>query len=333
MDTYHPVNSRDTADIKREIEQLIQAFEGHRGASPNEMTRLQALMEIFHRCGLATRRDVPLDLNGRTWEVDGDFEIDIEGVKRRIAVEVKLGFRLDMFAKAIEQARRIRAAGRYDRALVVVAGKVPETERRRAETEGVGYIDLLGIPELRSWLWKHVPALQLRAGEPTCAQIIREAMRAIAERLARAPDEIATIEWRDLERVLREIFEGMGFETILTRGGKDGGFDLELSTEGDTGRETYLVEVKHWADQKPGKSHLRKLFRVTAKEKARKGILLSSSGFAPSIYEGFTEAERSTVALGGRDKIVGLCKTYYRLGGQLWCPDTSISVQLLDGLH
>jgi len=157
-------------------------------------------------------------------------------------------------------------------------------------------------------------------------------MSAIAQRLARSPEEIGTIEWRDLERVLREVFEGMGFETTLTRSSKDGGFDLELVVNGAQGRETYLIEVKHWTDQKPGKTHLRKLVRVTAKQKANRGIMLSSSGFSPSIYEGFTEAEKATVGLGGRDKIIALCKTYYRIGQQIWMPETSISDQLFTDL-
>ena len=335
MNADRTVARPDDNENHRRIEELLRQFGGGIPASTSwPGGREAALFDIFRHCGLSTRQELRLDDKSGPMEVDGDIEMEIEGRSQRIAIEIKGSSRPEFISRAIEHARRIRHVGRYDRALVVVAGDLPESLRRQAEGDGIGYIDLLGIPELRSWLWKHAPALQPSeaASEPTCAQIIREAMRAIAERLVRAPEEIATIEWRDMERVLREVFEGMRFVTTLTRSGRDGGFDLELETNVDGIREVYLVEVKHWSAQKPGRTHLRKLVRVTARQKANLGILLSTSGFAPSIYEGFTEAERGTVALGGREKIIGLCTTYYRLGEQIWSPGSSMTTQLLDGL-
>lgn len=82
------------------------------------------------------------------------------------------------------------------------------------------------------------------------------------------PDELATVEWRDLERLLREVFEGIGFHVILTRPSKDGGFDLELTATERGQKQVYLVEVKHWSEQKPGTVHVRKLIKVTASRKA-----------------------------------------------------------------
>ena len=73
--------------------------------------------------------------------------------------------------------------------------------------------------------------------------IVAEFSRALARRLALSPGELADVEWRDLERLLAEVCGALGFETILTRSGKDGGFDLELRADGNT----YLVEVKHWS--------------------------------------------------------------------------------------
>lgn len=328
----------DPLDIEQEVERLLTVFgspSDKPGAALWFETREQALIDIFDRCGFPAQRAAVINREGTDTEVDAIFEMKIDGASKRVAIEIKNSAQPESIARGIYQARRLRHAGRFDRVLLIVAGEVPEPERQRAEAEEIGYLDLLGISDLRSWLWKHAPALQSSpvATDPTCAQLIRATMRAVAERLARFPDEISTLEWRDMERVLREVFEGMGFDTTLTRGGKDGGFDLELVTFGDAGREVYLVEVKHWTDQKPGKSHIRKLVRVTARAEATKGILLSTSGFAPSIYEGLAEAERSTVAVGGRDKIVGLCTTYYRLGEQLWQPDSSLSTQLLSGLR
>jgi hypothetical protein len=63
----------------------------------------------------------------------------------------------------------------------------------------------------------------------------------------------------------------------LTRPGKDGGFDLELSSTEGGQKRVYLVEVKHWTDQKPGPAHLKKIISVTASKRADGGLLLSTS--------------------------------------------------------
>jgi hypothetical protein len=50
--------------------------------------------------------------------------------------------------------------------------------------------------------------------------------------LAENPEQLDTVEWRDLERIMRETFEGLGFDTFLTRSTKDGSFDLQLGGRG-----------------------------------------------------------------------------------------------------
>jgi len=80
--------------------------------------------------------------------------------------------------------------------------------------------------------------------------IVAEFSRALARRLALSPSELADVEWRDLERLLAEVCDALGFGTTLTRSGKDGGFDLELRADGSV----YLVEVKHWSLCDPGRS-------------------------------------------------------------------------------
>lgn len=124
--------------------------------------------------------------------------------------------------------------------------------------------------------------------------------------------------------MLREVFEGLGFETELTRSTKDGGFDLRLTTNG----ATYLVEVKHWSDQKVGPKAVSKLQLVVSEEGAAGGILLATGGFTNTVFEGFLEIP--PINLGDGGKILGLCKAYYRQGTQLWQPDTDLAALLLE---
>lgn len=310
------------------VDDLMQLFKKAR----YEAERIRHLLAILEYCGFQVQNAHGQD---NRIEVDGAFTAKMNDRMLRFVLEMKLRADQLSIESAIRHVQNVRYEGRFDRALIVIPDGIPERYKRLTESTGLGYMDILGGPDLQSWIAKNAPTSVVFENPvpKTCAMIIRFAMREIAERLAHAPRELWDIEWRDLERVLREVFEGMGFETNLTRSSKDGGFDLSLEAEQPDGKHLYLVEVKHWTTQTPGKAELKKLVRVTAKEQARKGILLSSSGFSPSIYQGISEIERQTVGLGSAQKIVGLCKTYYRLGSQLWTSENDLVDELLSGLQ
>lgn len=169
---------------------------------------------------------------------------------------------------------------------------------------------------------------------PRLELIVRTAMRSIAIAIAHAPDCLRQVEWRDLERVLREVFEKLGFSTELTRPSKDGGFDLRLQCREDGNLRTFFVEIKHWAGsaKRPGKPILDALFEVVARQDENAtGLLLSSTGFAESAVVGRTEIERQVVRLGGKDKIVSLCQNYMKSASGVWAPTTNLADMLLDG--
>jgi restriction endonuclease Mrr len=198
---------------------------------------------------------------------------------------------------------------------------------QHADTIGLGQIDLFGPEHLRNWLSKQT---EPPAAGSKCETIVRQAMRDIAKALVQHPEELAKVEWRDLERLLREVFEGIGFDTNLTRSTKDGGFDLELTVVEAGQREVYLVEVKHWAEKKPGISHVRKLVKVTASRQATAGVLLSTSGFTRPLHSGINEF-LTPIHLGASEKLISLCRTYHRASCALWVEDASLQETLLSG--
>jgi hypothetical protein len=162
----------------------------------------------------------------------------------------------------------------------------------------------------------------------TVEGIVRLAMRELAETIAAQPVVLWDLEWRDLERVLREVFERLGFQTQLTRSGKDGGYDLELRCS-DEGREMcYLIEVKHWiqGSKKPGKEDFTDFLEVVGsrKEPNTKGLLLSTSGFTREVVRGRTEVERQRIHLGDGSKIVSLCQSYVETRAGIWESDRSL---------
>jgi hypothetical protein len=88
-------------------------------------------------------------------------------------------------------------------------------------------------------------------------------------------------------------------------------------------KSTYLVEVKHRAEKKPGVSDLKKFVSVTASTKNAAGLLLSTSGFTKPVYSGITKIP-CPLHIGEANKIVSLCRTYYRSRSALWVEDLNL---------
>ena len=91
------------------------------------------------------------------------------------------------------------------------------------ESEGGIIFSERGMPRLKRYLSEIEKASDKEVNYENYSKIeiaIRKAMSEIAKEIARNPNSLAEMEWRDLERILREIFELLGFTTELTRSGK-----------------------------------------------------------------------------------------------------------------
>jgi len=213
------------------------------------------------------------------------------------------------------------------------------TKERAAALEADGRIvfSSRGRPRLKRYLSEAVSRRNVEADAKASSRlevIVRTAMKAIASEIAKNPRCLQDVEWRDLERVMREVFEQLGFATELTRSGKDGGFDLRLESKERGETNIFLVEVKHWlaSGKKPGRKVLSALVDVVARAGGKtKGMLISSSGFADNVLSGRTEVEQHTVRIAGQNKIVSLCQNYLESVEGIWLPTTELSEMLLEG--
>lgn len=86
---------------------------------------------------------------------------------------------------------------------------------------------------------------------------------------------IRRMSWQNFERLVGEAFRRQGYVVVEVGGpGPDGGVDLILHRR----TEKIVVQCKHW--QKPvGVTPVRELRGVVAREKARRGILVTSSSY------------------------------------------------------
>ncbi|GEM_PF-702686 len=256
--------------------------------------------------------------------LDGVFEAQIEDKVERVRFDVR-GARGNVSGQTIYRALDLIREKVLDRVLIISLGGYSHLARERADTDLLGKVDLLNGKDLRAWLNKRI-AIEEEAGIGVAA-ILKRALRAMALHLANAPQDIDQVEWRLMEQLLGEVFEGLGFDTLVTRSAKDGGYDVRLQ---DRDGAVYLVEVKHW-QTKAGSGVVRRFVEVNAKEGSTAGLILSTGGFANCIFEGMIELETTPIHLGDRSKIASLCRAFYRAETQLWQPDDDLAALLLKG--
>ena len=182
------------------------------------------------------------------------------------------------------------------------------SEAGRIEPVSVELLDLAGI---EAWINR------LDVGQPDYADRVRILIRSISHEFALLvsanPAALDHLEWRDLERMMARVMEGLGFEVTLTPPSKDGGKDLILICNVTSGEESYICELKHWrSGKRVGKQSVSDFMHVIVSEKRAGGLFLSPSGYAADSFEGLIEVNRLRLRFGDRTKITLLAQTYIR---------------------
>ena len=98
------------------------------------------------------------------------------------------------------------------------------------------------------------------------------------ELIARATDlpAIRRMSWQQFEVLVGEAFRRQGYIVVEAGGSKpDGGVDLVLHRRS----EKIIVQCKHWQTQPVGVAFIRELRGVVAREKAKRGIFVTSSSY------------------------------------------------------
>lgn len=190
-------------------------------------------------------------------------------------------------------------------------------------------LELYDFTSLRDWVYTLKD--QGQNIEHEISFIIKTASKAFIEAIAKNPKALDSLEWRDLERLLAETFEGIGFSVTLTPSSKDGGKDIIIQHEMEGNIKSYIVEVKHWrCGNKVGSNLVDSFFSIVVKEKHEAGIFIATNGYTNTAFESLTKIEREKIKFGDESKIVSLCKTYLRVQNGLWSPEMNISDMLFE---
>jgi len=193
-------------------------------------------------------------------------------------------------------------------------------------------VELLNLDDIKNWVSRIEVETILEKLE--YENIIRVVSKTFIERIAADPNFLLKLEWRDVEKTIAEIFEGLAFKVKLTPPGKDGGKDLILEMTKDGAPITYIVEIKHWRSmQKVGQKYVKDFVEVVCNEKREKGLFISTYGFTENAFAGLTEFERTKVRFGNQEKIVSLSKTYLKVKSGIWTPLQDLQELLIENTN
>jgi restriction system protein len=253
-----------------------------------------------------------------------------DGYKVSLAIEYKHhggGHPLDV--EAIEQLLHHIGTTPYKRAMLIGRFGFTDAGRTMAQRLEPVSVELLDLDGISAWIRRR------EIGKPANAAQIQLLIRSISHEFARLvasdPESLDHLEWRDLERMMARVMEGLGFQTTLTPPSKDGGKHLVLVCHAISGDESYIIELKHWrSGKRVGKESVSEFLHVIVAENRSGGLFLSTSGYAADAFEGLAELNRRHLGIGGRSKVVMLAQTYIRACNGLWSPPEALPEVLFD---
>ncbi|WFU25597.1 restriction endonuclease [Bradyrhizobium sp. CB1717] len=181
-----------------------------------------------------------------------------------------------------------------------------------------------GRPRLKRYISEQQEALRDQDEAPGAIveRALRSMLQALAQEIVCSPDYLVHVEWRDLERLLGEVLSGLGFNVLVTRPGRDGGFDLELRCVEAGQPVIYLVEIKHWkAPSRPGSDILEPFVEVVMPYGAKPwSSLIQLRIHRTSPFRTYRNRGNLFVA----NKIIALCQSYVRRTLGAWTPTDTL---------
>ncbi|WP_240545258.1 restriction endonuclease [Sinorhizobium fredii] len=210
------------------------------------------------------------------------------------------------------------------RVVLVSNGEFPREAHAAVEKSLPLRIELLDIGGMRAWISR------LREEkvdvEAEVRIMLRDLSSGLARLIAKSPDALDHLEWRMVEQVVAEVFEGLGFAVTLTPGSKDGGKDVILTCTVRGKLAEYYVEIKHWrSSTKVGSAAVEKLLKIIVEEKKDGGLFLSTYGFTSNAFEQLTTIAKHKLKFGDQEKIVTFCQTYVKAKAGLWSPPENLT--------
>lgn len=164
---------------------------------------------------------------------------------------------------------------------------------------------LLGLDQLRRW---NGSLKQQPSNEAIVLQPLAEELAVLCGARPRHLDALTP---RQFEELIATLFKNHGFHVELTARTRDGGYDIVAASHSGLDKETILVEVKHFAPNRPvGVGIVRALYGVKKLNLASKGILVTSSYVSKDARSEFSRVIPWELDFVERDKVIEWCESY-----------------------
>lgn len=89
----------------------------------------------------------------------------------------------------------------------------------------------------------------------------------------------------EFEEFVQKVLEQLEFTTLITKKSNDGGIDIIAYHSKPFFKGKYLIQCKHYTNTNVGQPEIRDLYGTVMKERAVKGVLITTSSFTPQALE------------------------------------------------
>jgi restriction system protein len=266
-----------------------------------------------------------------------DHGVDIEAVHNINNTSTRLGFQFKHYLRPIAVKEILTEVGRsvlynYQKMCIVSTSGFTNAAIVKASISPYA-IELIDLTFLKSWALRIRTELQKEAVEQY-GKFIKSITAYIVKQIIANPFFLDQIEWRELEKTVAELFDGLGFSVELTPPSQDGGKDIILEYKIAGQSKSSIVEVKHWKSKtKVGSKDVVEFVEVVISEKRDSGIYLSTYGYTGNAFATLTEIQRNKLRSSDQRKIYSLCTTYYKAKQGLWAIPEDLGGVLYENTH
>ena len=260
-------------------------------------------------------------LNMSTINQDIGMDFVVENLKQDFKIGISTKIRTNGRKIALQDLSRdivMSILSKFDKVLFITNGKYTSKVYDLVGGFALLEMQILDIAYLKDWAKNYENDL-----DPVKAdyekQVIKQSQYFINQ-IANDENYLKYIEWRELERIVGEMFSGLGFDAEVTQCSKDGGKDVLLYHQG----KKYLIEIKDWSGKRVGQKSVNKFLQVIFREEGEKGLFLSTSGFCDNAFETLTVMEKEKLLTGDSSQIVDLAKLYVRKNNGVYLPEVNL---------
>lgn len=207
--------------------------------------------------------------------------------------------------------------------LLVVQNRATDASLKRIKDARAHWISVLDFNGLSSFARDGFEQ-QLRREGSVYATLVREMMESLAVKIAEGRIALEELEWREVERLVGTVLQGLGFKCLVTPSARDKGRDLLVCDISRDGVAWYNIEIKHWRDRSVDARSVHYCLEVALREGRRGALLLSTGGIAPAAFRARAEVHQDFMRLADQSKIVTSCRYFTKRMSGLWAEELPV---------